>query len=210
MTRALLIAGAAAGPLFVTVAIVQMLFRRGFDFWRHPVSLLSNGELGAVQIANFIVTGILFIVFARGVRQHLAAGAARTWAPIMFAVCGAGLILGGVFSADPALGFPVGAPEGRPETLTLAGTIHAFAPTIGFTGLVIALAVLAGRLWNDGARQLALATGAVSVATLVLSLPVWPSIATIFVAISLGFAWTTVLALRFARTPSPDAPHSAA
>jgi hypothetical protein len=27
----------------------------------------------------------------------------------MFALCGVGLIVGGVFSADPALGFPLGA-----------------------------------------------------------------------------------------------------
>jgi len=200
MTRALLFAGVIAGPLFVIVALVQMLTRPGFDILRHPVSLLSNGDFGAVQIANFLVTGLLFLVFALAVRRRLTPGAASVWAPIMFAVCGAGLIAGGLFSADPAYGFPSGAPDGRPDTMSLAGTIHAFSPTIGFTGLVIALAVVAGRFWNQDQRPLAVTTWIVSAITLALSLPVWPSVVTIFIAIALGFAWTTVIALRLTRT----------
>ena len=199
MTRALLWAGVVAGPLFVLIAVVQMLVRPGFDWLQHPVSLLSNGDFGAVQVANFVVTGVLLLAFALGVRRRLISGPASVWAPTMFAVCGVGLIVGGVFSADPALGFPVGAPEARPETMTLAGTIHAFAPTIGFTGLVVALAVVGGRFWRHHERRLAVATWAVSAATLALSLPVWPSVATIFLAITLGFAWTALIALRLAQ-----------
>lgn len=195
MTRSLLGAGAIAGPLFVLVAVLQMLARPSFDPSRHPVSLLSNGDLGSVQVANFILTGALMIAFAVGVRRRLATGAASVWAPIMFALCGVGLVVGGLFSADPALGFPLGAPEGRPQTMTLAGTIHAFAPTLGFTGLVIALAVVGGRLRTGGRGTLAVATWIVAGTTLALSLPVWPSVLTIFLAITLGFAWTTVIAL---------------
>jgi hypothetical protein len=74
-TRALLACGVLAGPVFVVTAGIQVLTRGGFDLGHHPISLLSLGDLGWIQIANFIVAG-------------------------------AGLIAGGVFVPDPALGYP--------------------------------------------------------------------------------------------------------
>jgi hypothetical protein len=44
--RTLLACGVAAGPLFIVVALVQMVARDGFDPARYPLSLLSNGDLG--------------------------------------------------------------------------------------------------------------------------------------------------------------------
>lgn len=55
--RLLLIGGVLAGPIFVASAIVQAATRDGFDFRRHPVSVLSTGELGWIQIVTFLVTG---------------------------------------------------------------------------------------------------------------------------------------------------------
>jgi hypothetical membrane protein len=62
--RGALLAGVVAGPLFVTTAVVQVLTRDGFDLVRHPISLLANGPFGWVQSANFVVAGLLSIVFA--------------------------------------------------------------------------------------------------------------------------------------------------
>jgi uncharacterized protein DUF998 len=56
-TRAMLGCGLVAGPLFVATAILQMLTRDGFDLRRHPISLLSVGEHGWIQVTNFIVAG---------------------------------------------------------------------------------------------------------------------------------------------------------
>ncbi|MFF5259997.1 hypothetical protein ACFY4C_13695 [Actinomadura viridis] len=39
----LLIAGAAAGPLFFASALTQMVTREGFDITRHPISQLATG-----------------------------------------------------------------------------------------------------------------------------------------------------------------------
>jgi hypothetical protein len=47
-----------AGPLFVIVVAVQILTREGFDLSRHPISLLSVGDLGWIQMANFVIAGI--------------------------------------------------------------------------------------------------------------------------------------------------------
>src|SRR5688500_8785847 len=60
-TRRLLACGIIAGPVFLTVTMVQAITRRGFDLSRHPVSLLSLGDFGWLQIANFVVTGALCV-----------------------------------------------------------------------------------------------------------------------------------------------------
>ena len=64
----LLLAGVLAGPFYLTVALAQALTRPGFDLRRHDVSLLANGSLGWIQIGNFLVSGLLAIVAAVGLR----------------------------------------------------------------------------------------------------------------------------------------------
>lgn len=127
-TRLLLTAGVLAGPLFVIVVAVQILTREGFDLSRHPISLLSVGDLGWIQMANFVIAGILAFGFAAAVRRGLRAGRGATWGPRLFGIYGIGLIAGGVFAADPALGFPPGTPDGIPASFSWHGTLHAFAP----------------------------------------------------------------------------------
>lgn len=203
VTRWLLLAGGVAGPFFVVVAVAQMLVRDGFDVWRHPVSLLANGDGGWIQVSNFIITGLLMLTFAVGVRRHLASGIGSLWSPILFAVCGVGLIIGGLFPADPALGFPGGAPAGIPESMSAAGVIHAVAPPLAFTALVVALVITARRLWRDGHGALAIVTGIGAGATFLLSLPVWPTIASIFAAIIVGFGIVTILSYLMMHTAQP-------
>ena len=70
-TRVLVTAGVVAGPLFVIVGLVQAVTRDGFDLTRHPLSLLSLGDRGWVQIANFIIAGVLMLLFAAGTRRSL-------------------------------------------------------------------------------------------------------------------------------------------
>src|SRR5262249_7847804 len=55
MTRALLACGVLAGPLYMAIYLGQALTRPGFDITRHPASVLSNGDLGWIQVANFLV-----------------------------------------------------------------------------------------------------------------------------------------------------------
>ena len=112
--RRALLAGVMAGPIFVTTAVVQILTRDGYDLARHPLSLLANGSYGWVQSANFVLAGLLSLVFAYAVVPHLRGGRGAVAGPVLLAVYGAGLIIGGVFKADPAMGFPAGAPAGYP------------------------------------------------------------------------------------------------
>lgn len=114
VTRTLLGAGVVAGPLFVTTVAVQTLTRDGFDLRRHPLSMLALGDHGWIQVINFIAAGGLSLIFAVGVARRLQDGPGSTWAPRLLALFGVGLVIGGIFKADPALGFPAGAPEGIP------------------------------------------------------------------------------------------------
>ncbi len=152
--RRLLACGAAAGPLFILVAALQVLTRDGFDLARHPLSLLSLGQHGWIQIANFVVTGVLFFLGAVGMRRAMVTGRGATWGPRLLGFFGASLVWAGVFVADPADGFPVGTPAG-PGEATWHGIAHNMAPALGFLALIAACFLLARRFALQGERRLA-------------------------------------------------------
>lgn len=154
VTRSLLGWGAVAGPFYVVVSVVQGLTRAGFDFTRHQWSLLQNGDLGWVQIANFVLTGLMLVAFAVGLGRALTSGRAARWAPRLTAVFGLSMVAAGIFTADPALGFPAGAPQGAGE-VTTHGIVHFASAGVGFTAIAAACFVVARRYAADGARTLA-------------------------------------------------------
>src|ERR1700716_3309565 len=134
-TRALLVGGLVAGPLFIVVAMIQAFTRPGFDLTRHAISMLSLGDLGWIQTTNFVATGLLAGAFAVGIRRALHPGRAGTWGPLLIGVYGAGMVTAGVFHTDPGLGFPSGAPAGMPAVMSW----HAIVHSIAFFVLFIAL-----------------------------------------------------------------------
>ena len=167
-TANLLTAGIIAGPLFVVISLVQAFTRQGFDIVQHPASLLSLGDLGWIQIANFVIAGVLYIAAAICLSRSLREGIGRKWAPRLLALFGLSLIIGGVFTADPGLGFPPGAPKGPAEEFSWHGMIHAFAPVIGFIALAAALLILARRFWIRNERAWTWTTVLVTVAMITL------------------------------------------
>jgi hypothetical membrane protein len=199
-TRAMLTAGVIAGPLFVATATLQILTRDGFDLRRHPISLLSVGEHGWINVTNFVLAGVLSIIFSIGLARVLTDGPASRWGPRFCALFGVGLVIGGVFRADPALGFPVGAPEGVPAHLTTHAMIHAIAPPLSFLSLIAACLVIARRFAADGLRRAALLTRIVAAVCLVLSVPVGPGFSVrLFVSVALAFAWVAAYAVYLLR-----------
>jgi hypothetical protein len=149
VTRALLACGVVAGPLFIVVAFGQAFTRSGFDFKFHPVSLLDLGSLGWIQIANFMVTGVLYGASAVGIRRALYPGRAGTWGPLLMGVFAVALIGGGVFVPDPAAGFPPGTPAG---SVTWHGILHNFAAPMAFIALSVAFLLFAWRFAKLGQR----------------------------------------------------------
>jgi hypothetical protein len=146
----LLRAGAAAGPLYIAVGAAQVLTRDGFDMRRHPLSVLSNGDFGWVQIANFLASGLLVIAGAVGARRMLRGSPGGTWGPVLLAVYGVGLIGSGVFLADPANGFPPGSAEFTGMSRT--GFLHFAFGAGAFYALIGACFVFARRLAKLGQR----------------------------------------------------------
>src|SRR5262245_622101 len=146
----LLTSGMIAGPLFIIVSLVLGFTREGFDVVRHPASLLALGDLGWIQVANFVVSGVLFIALAIGLRRVLTSGVGSRWLPILFGLVGAAMIIGGVFVPDQALGFPPGAPAGVPKEMSWHSMVHGFAPILGFLALIAAFLVLARRFCSEG------------------------------------------------------------
>jgi hypothetical protein len=208
-TRALLACGMVAGPLFVAVAVLQALTREGFDLGRHPLSLLSLGELGWIQIANFVVAGLLAVAFAVGLRRVLHPGRGARWGPLLVGAYGVGLVAGGVFVADAGAGFPPDAPAAAPEQLSWHGILHDAGHLLAFLSLILACFVLARRFAALGQRGWATYCLATGVA--LLGLMAWPDRDTVVVqlavAIVLGWAWLSVLAARLL-TRVPEATSS--
>lgn len=201
--RALLACGAVAGPLYIVVGLAQALTREGFDMRRHALSQLSNGDLGWIQVANFLVSGILVLACALGVRRALRPGRAGTWGPILFAGYGVGLLGAACFSADPGLGFPPGTPESA--GLSTHGLLHFVFGALAFYSLIAACFVFARRFSSTRERNWmafslftgvffflafgAIASGNVSPAV-VLSL---------YAAIFLAWAWLALVSWKLRR-----------
>src|SRR5258708_11910472 len=81
-SRALLVCGVVAGPLFAVVGLVQAFTRPGFDLRRHALSMLENGDLGWIQISSFILTGLLFVSGDFGMSPVIRVGLGGTWMPV--------------------------------------------------------------------------------------------------------------------------------
>ena len=95
--------GVVAGPFYLTVGVMQGLLRDGFDFGRHPLSVLANGPFGWIQTGNFVLTGLMVIAAAVGFRRRLGPRSRGvTWCLGGF---GTAMIVAAVFPADPVDGF---------------------------------------------------------------------------------------------------------
>ena len=149
-TRALLRAGALAGPLYLIVGYAQAFTRDGFDLGRHALSQLANGDLGWIQALNFAVSGFLVIVGAIGVRRMLRGTRGGTWGPILFALCGLGMMGASVFPADPSPGFPPGTPD--TVTITPRAMMHFLFGAVTFYSLIAACFVFSRRFFSLGDR----------------------------------------------------------
>lgn len=162
-------AGYVAGPFFIVLSLVQAFTREGFDWIRHPASLLSLGELGFIQIANFVITGLLFIACAIGLKRIVTEGVGRKWLWRLFVLVGIAFIVGGVFVADPAFGFPPGTPEGMPRQTSWHSIVHGVAPVIGSFAISAALLIFARRVWKQGRRGAGILAVVVVIVAFVLS-----------------------------------------
>ncbi|MEU8240376.1 DUF998 domain-containing protein [Actinoplanes missouriensis] len=143
-SRAAIASLAVAGPLWAAVSLAQVATRDGFDLMRHPLSLLSTGALGWIQIANFVLAGALLLAGAAALPGR--------WSPRLVRIAGAGMIAAGALVMDPGSGFPAGTPDTVPSTMSWHAIGHMAAGTVTFTALIAACYVLARHYSRPDAR----------------------------------------------------------
>jgi hypothetical protein len=141
LTSILLLCGAIAGPVFILTLLIQDYTRPAYDPRTMVLSLLSLGEWGWVQMANFALAGVLNLLYAVGLWRRLHPGRAGTWGPLLIGAYGLGLLVVSIFRTDPVNGFPPGAMA--PASPSWHGTIHGFGALFVFLMLTAALAVFA-------------------------------------------------------------------
>lgn len=150
-TRALLWAGVVGPITFAATFVLLGATRPGYDPVRHFVSLLSLGEGGWIQAANFVISGGLIASFGVGLRRQWTTGRGATWGPRLVSAVGVGLMVSGIFAGDPGLGYPAGAPAGLPTDASWHAGIHYLGAAVVFVGLSIA-AFMAARRAAAGRR----------------------------------------------------------
>ncbi|MFF3554746.1 DUF998 domain-containing protein [Streptomyces tsukubensis] len=154
-TRTLLACAAVAGPLWVAVSVAQVLTREGFEPTRHPLSQLATGSLGWLQITNFVIAGILATAGATGLRRVMRGTAGGVAVPRLVRTIGVGMIAAGLLTMDPADGFPVGTPDGIPESMSWHAYGHMAAGSVTFFSLIAAGYLLGRHFSRLGNRRLA-------------------------------------------------------
>jgi Protein of unknown function (DUF998) len=197
-TRMLLACGVLAGPSFLVANLIQMTARDGLDPAAHPISMLSVGDLGWIQIANFVAGGLLFLAAAFGMRTALRPGRASVWGPRLIGALGVALVWGGVFVVDPAYGFPPGTPPGAPDHASWHAMLHTIGPVVGFYAPVAACFVFARRFRDLGQRGWAAYCLATGVASPVVAIAAFPAgdYRLLFAGLVLALVWASVIAAR--------------
>lgn len=198
VTRSLIGWGVVAGPFYVVVSLAQAVTREGFDLSQDAWSTLANGSLGWVQVANLVLTGLMVVAFAVGLRRALVSGPGARWVPRLVSVFGAGLVLAGVFRADPADGFPVG--SSAPDVPSWHAMLHLLCSGIGFVALAVAMIVVARRFAAQRRPLGAVLSAAAAVALLsgfavISSVPGTVGVLAFTAAIVLTWTWVSAFAV---------------
>ena len=210
LDRLLLLGGAVGPPLFVIVFLLEGATRPGYSQVRNYVSDLSMSGFGWMQVLNFVVCGLLCLAFTFGFRLTLGSGCLITVATILFGIFSVGLIVAGLFSTDPHLGYPPGVPAGPTTT---HGAIHGVAGLFDFISIA-AVAILLGFYFAREPSWRRWSAPSILIGVLILMLFVilnvtatmdmtgdWPNAPTGLVqrvAIVLGWGWLAAVAAKLA------------
>jgi hypothetical membrane protein len=191
VTGALGWAGIGGPALFVAVFLVLGAVKPGYDARARFVSEGSVGELGWIQIVNFVVLGAALLAFSAALWNGYGDEVSGRIGAGLMAAVSVGLILSGVFVTDPGI-----------KIVSRHGLVHVIAGMVVFGGLMLACLAFAWRLHAHTAFA------AYSVATSVFILigfvvtPAagrWIGLAQ-RVLIIVAWTWITLLAWRLATT----------
>lgn len=198
--EALVGAGWGVAPVFYGLALFQLLIRPDFDIRVLPISFLSLGELGWIQVANFIITGGLALACAYGLRGILRGEKAGTWGPILVGLYGLGMIMAGLFRPDPIPGVSPGVDAGTTVAMTVSGALHMVGFFLAFPSLIAACFVFTRRFLASGQKGWAIYCAATGIAVPVMTIasalaPAWAGVIVAAAGLAL-FAWLAAIAAK--------------
>lgn len=128
----LLFCGLVAPVIFISSFLIQGMFKKGYDSLRHPISSLSIGENGWIQVLTFIVTGTLMLIFSVEIQSRLK----DKLLTVVLVLTGIGLIASGIFTTDPLFGYPANEPNISKE-FSVQGKLHSIFALLVFIGIPI-------------------------------------------------------------------------
>lgn len=128
----------------IVVFLVEGWLRPGYSPISMFVSELSLGSRGWVQIASFVVTGALIVLFGRGLAVVLRGGAAGVAGPLLLTLIGVALMASGPFITDPSTVF---------DQHGVHGIIHGLLGAVVFSLAPASCLVLYRRFRRDPAWQ---------------------------------------------------------
>lgn len=189
-------AGIVGTVLFISVFTVEGWIRNNYDSFEMYISELSLGPRGWIQIANFIIFGILLLVFTIGIIDEFKGIRGSKLGPIIIAVIGISFIVAGIFIIDVS-------GEG-----SLSGLIHNISASLIFLLASVSCFVFF-HLFQEKERWRKLSWWTLTVGVAIIILVVlmevdgtflasWPGLTQRMAAI-IGFVWIFVFALRILR-----------
>ncbi len=119
----------------MAVFLVLGAVKPGYDAWARFVSEGSVGELGWIQIANFVLLGAALLAFAAALWNSYGDETSGRIGAGLMAVVGVGLIFAGVFVTDAGT-----------KIVSRHGLVHLIASLVVFGGLMLAGLAFAWRL----------------------------------------------------------------
>jgi hypothetical protein len=124
--RVAVCSGMIGSLLFLAVFVAEDVFSPDFKWLSTAVSEHSRTPHGWIQIVTFIVVGLLFVIFSRGIEELRNVSGSRIGS-LMVGIIGVCLILSGPFVTDP--GGVVRSSSGA----TWHGVVHGIVGAIAFT-----------------------------------------------------------------------------
>lgn len=144
------------GPVLYTIVLATLGLLQP-DYSHITQSMSELGEVGApnatiMNIAGFILLGLLIIAFAFGLHRCISEGKGSKIGPALVAVSGAALVMTGIFPCDPGC-----------VDVSIVGITHSVFAMIAAFAMTLAPLVIIPRLKRDARWQSYLAYSLVTV-----------------------------------------------
>jgi len=206
------ICGAMSGPVFVGTTLILGVMRAHYSQLRYPVSMLALGSSGWVQVTNFLITGILVLVFALGLWRHYRTSRVMTLSAMLIVLLALTIIGAGVFPTD-GISAQLHGPASLTWHHTLHGLLHRVFASTGFFVLPMSSFVMACQFCRWRQNGWALYSLISGIATLVFFLLLADTIeqttalagyAGLYerISIVIGLGWLSILALKLSKSPA--------